>query len=220
MPDLVNFIAQNKIMYCPECGIEERQANQFCRACGADLKRVRIAVQSPDSITASAVTAREEIGRAVAAKIRETQNVYDLKKVAEDVLPEIEKFLESPEEKRLRRMRTGMLIACIGLGVAIAISIASMFVRDPDIIVIAAMGLVTFFIGLGFLLNGFFLTLPKMALNDRSSDAESQRALDGAGSDTNDLRLPEPASLFSPASVTENTTKHLFEKEAVLRDRQ
>ncbi|CAN5313888.1 hypothetical protein BH10ACI2_BH10ACI2_22680 [soil metagenome] len=204
-----------KIMYCPECGIEERQANQFCRACGTDLKRVRVAVETPDSITASAVTAREEIGRAVAAKIRETQSVYDLKKVAEDVLPEIEKFLESPEEKRLRRMRTGMLVACIGLGVAIAITIASMFMRDSDIIVVAAMGLVTFFIGLGFLLNGYFLTLPKKELTDRSDDARSQRQLDGLGTDTNELRLPEsPASFFTPASVTENTTKHLTEKVA------
>ncbi|MEQ1924192.1 MAG: hypothetical protein ABL952_16960, partial [Pyrinomonadaceae bacterium] len=23
-------------MFCPECGIEERQSNQFCRACGTD----------------------------------------------------------------------------------------------------------------------------------------------------------------------------------------
>ena len=53
-------------MFCPECGIEERTANQFCRACGVDLRRVRVAVESPDSITASAVSARDEIGRAVA----------------------------------------------------------------------------------------------------------------------------------------------------------
>ena len=202
-------------MYCPECGIEERQANQFCRACGTDLKRVRVAVETPDGITASAVTAREEIGRAVAAKIRETQNVYDLKKVAEDVLPEIEKFLESPEEKRLRRMRTGTLISCIGIGAAIGLAIASLFMPDQEFKLLAALGLVTFFIGLGFLLNGVFLSLPKKGLTDRSDDARSQRELDGT--DTNELKLPEPASFFTPASVTENTTKHLTEKEAVPR---
>jgi len=139
-------------MYCPECGIEERQANQFCRACGTDLRNVRVAVETPDSITASAVSARDEIGRAVAAKIRETQGAYELKKVAEDVLPEIEKFLESPEEKRMRRMRTGMIISMIGLGAAIGITLASMRMNDRDVIFLAGLGVVAFFIGLAFVL--------------------------------------------------------------------
>jgi len=140
-------------MFCPECGIEERQANQFCRACGTDLKRVRVAVETPDSITASAASARDEIGRAVAAKIRETQGAYELKKVAEEVLPEIEKFLESPEEKRLRRIRAGTVMSSIGLGVAggIAILSAFMFLKDEDFVFILGLGgIVCFFIGLGF----------------------------------------------------------------------
>ena len=203
-------------MFCPDCGIEERQANQFCRACGTDLRRVRLAVSSPDSITASAVSARDEIGRAIADKIRETQGAYELKKVAEDVLPEIEKFLESPEEKRMRRMRVGMLLSCIGLGAAIGITLVSMVMKDSDVIFMAALGLVTFFLGLGFILNGVFLTVPKKGLADRSSDADSQRRLDGITGTTNDLKLPEPASLFS--SVTENTTQHLAEKQPVRRD--
>lgn len=203
-------------MFCPDCGIEERQANQFCRACGTDLRRVRVAVSSPDSITASAVSARDEIGRAIADKIRETQGAYELKKVAEDVLPEIEKFLESPEEKRMRRMRVGMLLSCIGLGAAIGITLVSMVMKDSDMIFMAALGLVTFFLGLGFILNGVFLTVPKKGLADRSSDADSQRRLDGITGTTNDLKLPEPASLFS--SVTESTTQHLTEKQPVRRD--
>ena len=203
-------------MYCPDCGIEERQANQFCRACGSDLKRVRVALETPDSITASAASAREDIGRAVAAKIRETGSAYELKKVAEDVLPEIEKFLESPEEKRLRRMRLGMLLSCIGLGAAIGISLVSMVMKDSDVIFMAALGFVTFFIGIGFILNGVFLTIPKKSLADRSSDADSQRKLDGLRSTTNELSLPGPSGLFS--SVTEHTTHHLKEKLPVSRD--
>jgi hypothetical protein len=202
-------------MFCPECGIEERQANQFCRACGTDMRRVRSAVESPDSITASAVTARGEIGRAIAAKIREYQSADDLAVVAEEVLPEIEKFLESPEEKRMRRMRSGMILACIGLGTAIGISLVSLMMRDQDVIFLAALGVVTFFIGLAFILNGIFLTIPKKRLADRSSDAESQRALEGLSGDANELRLPELANLFG--SVTEHTTKHLKDKEPVAR---
>lgn len=174
------------------------------------MRRVRVAVESPDSITASAVSARDEIGRAVAAKIRESQSAEELAAVAENVLPEVEKFLESPEEKRLRRMRTGTIIACIGLGTAIGISLVSLVMKDDDVIFLAALGLICFFIGLGFILNGIFLTVPRRDLADRSSDAERQRALDGLTSNTNDLELP-PANLFS--SVTESTTRHLKEKE-------
>jgi hypothetical protein len=203
-------------MYCPECGIEERQANQFCRACGSDLRRVRVAVETPDSITASAMSARDEIGRAVAAKIRETESAYELKKVAEDVLPQIEKFLESPAEKRLRRIRIGTIISSAGIGTALALSLLGLLMKEEGFLFLAGLGLVTFFIGLGFILNGVFLTVPKMNLFDRSSDADSQRQLDGVTSQTNDLRLAEPPVQFS--SVTEHTTHHLKEKQPVPRD--
>lgn len=202
-------------MYCPDCGIEDRQANQFCRACGADLRRVRVAVSMPDSITASAASARDEIGRAIAEKIRESRSAEELAVVAEDVLPEIEKFLESPQEKRMRRMRTGTILACVGLGASIGITLVSLVMKDGDVIFLAALGLVCFFIGIAFVLNGLFLTVPKASAPDRSSDADSQRQLDGMPSTTNDLKLPEPASLFS--SVTDSTTKHLKEKLPVGR---
>ena len=202
-------------MFCPDCGLEDKQSNQFCRACGTDLRPIRRAVAEPDTITASAASARDEIGRAFAAKIRDSRNPEDLAVVAEDVLPELEKFLESPAEKRLRRMRTGMLISSIGFGTALGISLVSMLMKDDDVIFLAAMGVVAFFIGLGFILNGVFLTVPKKELPDKSSDANRQRELDGRT--TSDLVLPEATpGLFS--SVTENTTKHLKEKDPVPRD--
>ncbi|MGQ0541737.1 MAG: hypothetical protein ACT4O9_07800 [Blastocatellia bacterium] len=176
---------------------------------------MRVAVESPDSITASAVSARDEIGRAVAAKIRETQSADDLAKVTEEVLPEIEKFLESPEEKRLRRMRAGSILSSVGIGAAIAMTIVSVLKKEEDLLVLGGLGLVAFFIGLGFSLNGVFLTVPKQSLADRSSEADSQRQLDGIGTSTNDLKLPQSTDLFS--SVTENTTQHLKEKEPVSR---
>src|SRR3954468_4473352 len=103
-------------MFCPSCGSEERQRSQYCRACGADLAKVRVGLERPDEITASAVSARDEIGRAMAAKVRELDSARELKKFAEDILPEVEKFLESPQEKRLRRVRKGVVTAAFGLG--------------------------------------------------------------------------------------------------------
>lgn len=198
-------------MFCPDCGIEDKQSNQFCRACGSDLRNVRNAIERPDNITASAASARDEIGRAIAGKIREARSPAELAVVAEDVLPEIEKFLESPEERRMRRMRTGMLLSSIGFGAAVGISVVSMFMNDRDVIFLAALGVVAFFIGLGFILNGVFLTVPRKGLPDKSSDADSQRELDGIKAYTRDLVLPEPADVFP--SVTEHTTRHLKEKQ-------
>jgi hypothetical protein len=206
-------------MFCPGCGIEEKKFNQFCRACGTDLRPALKVLEMPDIITASADTAREEIGRAFALKIRDTQTAKELKIVAEDVLPQIEKFLESPEEKRLRRIRVGTLISSIGLGAAIGFAIISGFVRDERTFTIIGMGIITFFIGLSFIINGLFASVPKTGVSDRSSEADSQRELDTQtgtpDAKTNELLLPEANQVFS--SVTENTTQHLKEKQPVSR---
>ncbi|MEO8074252.1 MAG: zinc ribbon domain-containing protein [Acidobacteriota bacterium] len=200
-------------MYCPGCGLEELHSNQFCRACGTDLRLVRSAIEKHDGVTASAISARDEIGRAVAAKIRETQSARELTKVAEDVLPQIEKFLESPEEKRLRRLRTGTIISSVGLGVASAFKIMAFLLNDTDLLFLASFGMVTFFIGLSFILNAFFFTIPRKKLPNNFDDAQKQRELDA---NTNDLVLPESNDIFS--SVTEHTTRQLSKTQNTPQD--
>lgn len=194
-------------MFCPSCGLKDANANQFCRACGISLQPVRVAIERPDRITDSAAIARTEIGKAFADKIRSTESARDLKRIAEEVLPEVEKFLESPAEKRLRRMRTGTVISAIGFGAAIAFAIASIVKGDPDIIMPAAAGFVTFFIGIAFIINARFHSLPATSLEDRSHEAERQRTIDGS---SNDFSLPEARTEF--VSVVENTTRSLEEK--------
>lgn len=199
-------------MFCPNCGIDERQPNQFCRACGANLRPVLDAVSRPDSVTSAAVTAREEIGRAMAEKIREISSAKELKRIAEDVLPEMEKFLESPEEKRLRRYRGGTVTAFVGLGVALGFTLVTVAAKDEGFLMIASLGAVTFFIGLAIIINGFLWTVGRKKVTDGTGSAESQRILDTS---TADLLPPtrEPGeSMRSFRSVTENTTKHLDSK--------
>lgn len=202
-------------MFCPGCGLKNEYANQYCRACGTDLRPVRFVLEKPDNITQSAVSAREEIGRAFASRIRQTSDAVEMKIVAENVLPEIEKFLESPAEKRLRRMRAGMILSSVGAGTAIGLSLVAAAMGKEDLLFLAGLGIIAFFIGLGFMLNGFFLTVPRKTLSDKSSDAESQLILDNAANDTNELVLPESKSLFS--TVTEHTTQHLDEKSKIAR---
>ena len=201
-------------MYCPSCGSEERQLSQFCRACGTDLRAVRSTIERPDAITASAITAREQIGMAVADKIREMETARDLKKIAEDVLPEFEKFLESPEERRLRRVRSGVISAAIGLGWTIITTIAVL--NKAGEVGFIAPGLVLFFIGLAIIINGLYFSVPGKQMPGDSFDALSQELLDAnaarpyeapqAIASTNELG---PRARTPVSSITDHTTHHL-----------
>jgi hypothetical protein len=212
-------------MFCPSCGTEERQATQFCRACGTDLKRVRTSLEHPDSMTAVAVSAREELGRAVAEKIREVEDSRDLKRVVEDVLPKIEKFLESYEEKRLRRIRAGVIVAASGLGTGLLGMVLSLSLPGPDAesaLMIVGLGAVAFFVGLGLVLNGSVFTRPRKGLEDLSAEARSQNLLDAdyaspqlkAGEAPPSFRSQTTSNLNQAGgtSVTEGTTHHLSSK--------
>jgi hypothetical protein len=208
-------------MFCPSCGSEERQATQFCRACGTDLRVVRAGIEHPDSITASAVSAREEIGRAVAQKIREIDDPHYLRRVTERILPQIEMFLESPEEKRLRRLRRGTVMALVGLGVGVPSLVLSATNPKDDIFAFLALLIilagVTFAVGLGLVINGLLFSRPGKTIDDKSTDAQMQDLLDDgytpptsrAGELYSSLRSPTTSNLASPASVTEATTHHL-----------
>ena len=203
----------NPDMYCPSCGSEERQLSQFCRACGTDLRVVRNSLENPDSITQSAISARENIGMAVADKIRQMSSAKELKKVAEDVLPHFEKFLESPEEKRLRRIRAGIITAAIGLGATFVLLIMAM--DKTDFIPFVTPALVTFLVGIGVIVNGLLFTVPRKELPGDAYDALSQQVLDSGGNRnpyetpaqlTNELPT---APRLQAASITEHTTHHL-----------
>ena len=200
--------------------------SQFCRGCGADLRPVRVSLERPDAVTASAVSAREEIGRAVADKIRETDDARDLKRVAEDVLPQLEKFLESPEEKRLRRMRSGVITASVGLGTSIFAAVAGLVIDDKDSIppfaFLFGLGIVAFMLGLGFVMNGMLFTRPRKGLEDRSAEGPGQNLLDAvtappqlrSADNAETFRAPSTADFSRPGlpvgtSVTDQTTRHL-----------
>jgi hypothetical protein len=204
-------------MYCPTCGSEERQVSQYCRACGTDLGGVRRGLERPDTITESAVSAREEITRVMAEKIRQMEGSRELKQVAEDVLPQLEKFLESPEEKRLRRVRAGVIVAAIGLGGALLIFLMS--INAHDLIPFISLGVIAFLIGLGLVINGLAFTIPRKTIADRSEEAKAQKELEAQspypasqlsdGSQTTNDLLSADSRIAAPSSVTEHTTHHL-----------
>jgi hypothetical protein len=183
-----------------------------------------MSLERPDSITASAATAREEIGRAVAQKIREIEGARDFERVAEDVLPQIEKFLESPEEKRLRRMRAGVITGAFGLGMCIVGLVLSSIIFGEVAAALtvggAGLGFLMFLVGLGLVINGKMLSRPRSGVEDHSPDAKVQNLLDagyippelksnGAAQPLFRSQTTSNLSQTSGSSVTEHTTHHL-----------
>jgi hypothetical protein len=210
-------------MFCPGCGSEERQASQFCRACGTDLRGVRIGMERPDSITQSAISAREEIGRAVAEKIREMEDVRYMRRFAQYVLPRIDKFLESHEEKRLRRLRSGMVTLLIGIAIGVPAIAFISTLSDGDMKIFLAyaivFGAITFATGLGLLVNGLLFSKPSKGIEGNSSEARMQSLIDADYAPrslrSNSQPTPKPESqttsnlAASDSSITEHTTQHL-----------
>jgi hypothetical protein len=199
-------------MFCPYCGTEDSNKNQFCRNCGTSLHAVRLAVEHPDAITASAVTAREEIGRAIAGKISEFKEAHEMRIAAYEILPAIERFLESPEERRLHqqetrlnKIREGVLTSVVGIGVALSFLFISWITREEKILIVSALGLFVLLIGLAITATASWCTVP-----GRIHNASRTRPPHGPGEKPNGLKgkgAPAGHSAFN--SVTEGTTREL-----------
>ncbi|HEY8187866.1 MAG TPA: hypothetical protein VIF64_17480 [Pyrinomonadaceae bacterium] len=200
-------------MYCPSCGVKEDQVTQFCRTCGIDLRVVRVSLEMPEP-SASTVTARDEVARAVAAKVQEGK-WWQLAAM----VPEVERLFESPqmrelrlsreaEAQRLRRLRAGVITSAVGLGTILLLLIVSL--AKPDLLLLAGPSLVVLLVGLGILINGLLFTVPKGSAVDISIEKEK---LDTPSefATTAEIRadLPSVRPSFSPYTVTDQTTRHL-----------
>jgi len=198
-------------MFCPNCGFEEEGRIKFCRKCGIELNTLRVALERPD-VLSGARAAREEIAREVAARIAELKGSRDFTRMVEHVLPQVEKFLETPEEKRLRHLRDGMITACSGVGIII-LSIALLVVTHTAAagLIPGAAGALVVMVGLGMMLAGAFFTVPRKSATrlpvPSRPDADARRL------DTDPVGLP-PNPLAGPPSVTEETTDLLGDQRA------
>jgi hypothetical protein len=115
-------------------------------------------------------------------------------------------------------VRAGVVTAATGIGAALLIFLMS--IGAHDLIPFISLGVITFLIGLGMIINGLAFTIPRKEVLDRTAAAEAQKELemrDGSylnptaaplaaqGQTTNDLMGARP-------SVTEHTTHQLKSK--------
>ena len=205
-------------MFCPNCGSEERQLSQFCRGCGMDLRVVRTGLERTVDTSNSADAARAEIGRAIAERISQLKTGRELRRLTQNVLPQVDKFLELPEEKRLRRMRAGVITSSIGLGGILMFMMMALASGKEQLLGPAAASLVVFIIGLGILINGKMLSVPKnralLPADEGLSNEMDDRFATSVGGPRNVL----PESLAPPLSVIEHTT-HKLSTDPVARSR-
>jgi len=201
-------------MFCPNCGIDDPNKNQFCRSCGISLQSVRSILEHPDAITTSAVTAREGIGRAIAEKIAEFEDAHELRQAVHELLPAIQRFLESPEERRLYRqeqrmnqMREGALTSVVGLAIIIPFLFLSWMVHEEKVLIVSALGLLVFLIGLGITITAWWFTGSPKAFPFSSEKGTTQ--IERGEKPKSLLDLPKQHPNFN--SVTEGTTRELYD---------
>jgi hypothetical protein len=199
----------NRVIFCPNCGIEDQSSNQFCRSCGTTLHAVRSALEQPDAITTSAVTAREEIGRAIAAKIAQFEDSDDLRRAVFEILPAVERFLESPEERRAfqqerrsNQIREGVITSAVGLAIMTFFMLISWLTHEEKVLIASGVGLLVLMIGLGLIVAAsLFTPLPK-----RLEAPYPKTPLDKPNLLNKELPPAKPATF---PSVTEGTTREL-----------
>jgi hypothetical protein len=175
---------------------------------------VRAAIEQPDAITTSAVTAREEIGRAIAGKIAEFESFDELRRTVYEILPVVESFLESPEEKRLKeqrqrlnRVREGVLTSVVGLAITLSFLLISWITQIEVILTVSAGGLLVLLIGLGIIITAVWFTEPKEAAATRTKTQQlSLNEMLQISVDKEPTSVPR--SKFH--SVTEGTTRELL----------
>lgn len=200
-------------MFCPQCGSTQSDELKFCKSCGANLQAVRAAVAT-----------------------REDADKFDWSKtwVAEMFMSESERKRRNeaierqrgitPEVKRYNEIKGGVIVASVGLGVMIFLSVFMQGIilsgmpsaSEAEILSrIWISGIIPFFIGLALIINGLFVS-------KRQAEAARRVALQSAPDTFNDapdslkpaqphtLRPADTSEIIPPGfSVTDNTTRHL-----------
>ena len=101
--------------------------------------------------------------------------------------------------------------AAAGLGGAIFMTLMSAFIRNADALLgVSGLGVATFLIGIGLIINALYFTKPRNQLEDHSPDARAQNLLDAAyKAPAFKAQTTSNLAQASGSSITEHTTQHL-----------
>jgi hypothetical protein len=187
-------------MFCPQCGTNQSDELKFCKSCGANLFAVRQVVAKRET------GERFDWSKTWVAEMLLSQGERERRKEELELQVGI-----TPEVKRQREMKAGVITASVGIGVAVFL-----FVLMQGIILggevgqsVAAIlgrlwvvGVIPFCIGIGILISGlFFKSDAKATIRPNLMEREAKP----------DFLTSGEASRGVPSgfSVTDETTRHL-----------
>ena len=146
-------------MFCPQCGTSQGDELKFCKSCGANLSAVRQAVTT-----------------------RVAPEKFDWNKtwVADILLSEAEKERRKQEREgslyaeslRYKEIKAGVITSFVGLGVMIFLYVLMQGIilsgqNSPgDAAILSRVwvaGMIPFFVGLGLITNGIFVSKSRKA---------------------------------------------------------
>src|SRR5215207_4449087 len=137
-------------MLCPRCALNQSDEIKFCTSCGANLEAVRQALEI------------REPGRKFDWTDTWVAEMFMSGKAAELRKQEIERSMGiTPEVKRYKEIKAGVILSSIGVGLAIFLFVFMQGIVghvQPDVAQIITRlwiaGIIPFMIGLALILNG------------------------------------------------------------------
>jgi hypothetical protein len=187
-------------MFCPQCGTNQADDLKFCKSCGANLEAVRQAVSLRESNSDKFDWSKSWVTEMFLSE-RERKRRHEELDRQRGITPEV---------KRLREIKAGIIVASIGFGISIFLFllmegiINGGNVRPADAAILSriwAAGLIPISVGLGLIIAGLVVRTPP----GRPSQTDSL----GNAPDSGASRSHPEGYLPSAFSVTEGTTKHL-----------
>ena len=196
-------------MICPQCGSTQDDQLKFCKSCGANLHALRQVLQSrgPDEKFDWSRTWIAEMFMSSEEAVRHQAELDRIQGI-------------TPEVKRRREIKAGVITASAGLGVMILLFVlmggivASGRVSDAAAEILSRLwivGIIPVLVGFALIFNGMFVS---------KRGEEHVVKSDDAAPDTKELKAPAAPPFLSPAdttdlasatpfSVTDDTTRHL-----------
>ena len=191
-------------MICPRCASNQTDEIKFCTFCGANLQAVREALDAPEK--------KFEWGNTWVAEMFMSGQMAEMKKL------EMERRMGiTPEVKRYNEVKAGVIVSCIGIGLAVFLLffmqgiVGKVDPQTAEIITrIWLAGFIPFMIGVALIINGLVVSKKIVEAMERGRPEEPKSLDEGAAPRT--LR-PADTNEFIPTnlSVTDQTTRHLVE---------
>jgi voltage-gated potassium channel Kch len=198
-------------MYCPQCGATQLDELKFCKACGVNLVAVRKAVADPKAVEKFSwdKTWISEMLMSGEEAVRRSAELERLQGI-------------TPETKRLKEIKAGVITASVGVGVMITLFVIMQAIVlnpniPPEVAVILrnvwVAGVIPMLVGASLIFNGTFISKKGITGIEAAPTA----------TDTHRLEDPPQASFLPPKanttplerdafSVTDETTRQLQEQ--------